>query len=114
MKMPRRLSLLALAALVPLASCSQMSLFADDGDCVAVGGQFDAHAPGYLVMYRSGVPAAETTDALAARYGFAVTSRYDAVGGFYAASLTNAQVDGLRCEPVVGVVEHNSIVTIDD
>jgi hypothetical protein len=98
----------ALIATLPLASCRLPFGSGDDG-CVEVQGTFDARAPGYIVGFRSGVPVRETTDALAAKYGFTPTYVYEGPPRGFAAQVSDATLDGLRCEPVVKVIEHNGL-----
>src|SRR5215217_3347484 len=102
----RRLPALAglIAAALPLASCSGIL----DHTCVEVQGTFDARAPDYIVAYEAGVPAQATTSALAAKYGFTPKYVWDTVPGF-AAPLTDAAVEGLRCESVVKRIEHDAV-----
>lgn len=66
-------------------------------------------APGWIVMYQTGVNAATTTATLQTKYGFTATRVYEAVGGFFA-ELTPAQIASLRCEPAVALIEQNSQV----
>jgi len=104
----RRLPALAavIAATLPLASCR--ALLAGD-TCVEVQGTFDARAPGYIVAYKAGVPVQATTDGLAAKYGFTPTYVWDTAVSGFAAPLTDAAVEGLRCEPVVKRIEHDAV-----
>jgi len=109
MRRIRRLPALAalVAAALPLASCG--ALFTDDDACVEVQGTFDARAPGYNVLYKPGVDVQATTAALAAKYGFTPTFVWETGVQGFAALLTDAAVEGLRCEPVVKLIEHDGI-----
>jgi len=113
MRLIRRLPTLAalVAAALPLASCQEP--FAADDTCVEVQGTFDARAPGYIVLYKSGVPVQATTAALASKYGFTPKFVWEAAVQGFAAPLTDAAVEGLRCEPVVKLIEHDAVVSID-
>ena len=108
----RRLSVLAaVAALLPLASCRAPLGLADDG-CVKVQGTFDPRAPGYIVLYKEGVPVQATTAELAAKYGFTPKYVWEAALQGFAAPLSDAAVQGLRCESVIKHIEHDQIVTV--
>jgi peptidase inhibitor I9 len=75
-------------------------------------GQANPMAPGYIVVYHSGVDPVAQTSRLAARYGFTPTHVYTAALLGFSASLTPASVAGLRCEPSVSYMEHDGVVTI--
>jgi hypothetical protein len=108
MKSARRTAAFAaLLATLPLASCGLPFGFDDDA-CVEVQGTFDTRAPGYIVAFDAGVPAQETTNVLAARYGFTPAYVYASPPGF-AAQLTDAALAGLRCESVVKAIEHDAV-----
>ena len=77
-------------------------------------GQFDPRASGYIVDLRDGVDAAQETDRLAARYGFAPRHVYTYVLGGFSADLTPAVVAAVRCEASVNNVEFNQLFTVDD
>jgi hypothetical protein len=107
MKRIRRLPALAglLAAALPLASCRGIL----NDSCVEVQGTFDPRAPGYIVGYEAGVPVQATTNALAAKYGFTPTYVWDTGAPGFAAPLSDAAVEGLRCEFAVKRIEHNGV-----
>jgi hypothetical protein len=75
-------------------------------------GQANPMAPGYIVVYHSGVDPVAETSRLAARYGFIPTHVYTAALLGFSASLTPMSVGGLRCEPSVSYMEHDGVVTI--
>jgi hypothetical protein len=103
----RRLPVVAglIAAALPLASCRGIL----DDTCVEVQGTFDPRAPGYIVGYEAGVPVQATTSALAAKYGFTPTYVWDTGAPGFAAPLTDAAVEGLRCESAVKRIEHDGV-----
>lgn len=102
----RRLpALAALLAALPLAACRGIL----DDTCVEVQGTFDARAPDFIVAYEAGVPVQTTTDALAAKYGFTPKYVWDTGVPGFVAPLTDAAVEGLRCEPAVRRIEHDAV-----
>jgi hypothetical protein len=109
MKRIHRLPALAglIAAVLPLASCAPVGIL--DDTCVEVQGTFDPRAPNYIIGYEAGVPVQATTNALAARYGFTPTYVWATGAPGFAAPLTDAAVEGLRCEPAVKHIEHDGI-----
>jgi hypothetical protein len=97
-----------LLATLPLASC-RLPFGLGDDSCVEVQGTFDSRAPGYIVGFKSGVPVRETTDALAAKYGFTPKFVYEGPPRGFAAQVSDAALQGLRCESVVRVIEHDGV-----
>ena len=78
---------------------------------VAVSGTFDARAPGFIVMFQTGVDVRPEVARLSSRYEFTPQYVYPAVGGF-AAELSASAVAGLRCEPTVQLIGHDSVGSV--
>lgn len=108
--MPRRLSALALG-ITTLACVGCERSTAPFSGCVEIRGAFDPAAPGFIVSYKSGADPVATTAQLETKYGFAATHVYTALPGF-AAQLSASALAGVRCEPVVATLSHDSSVTI--
>jgi hypothetical protein len=72
-------------------------------------GEYDPRAPGYLVMFHSGIDAAAETERLAIKYGFEPRYVFPVTSGF-SADLDSATLAALRCEPTVSYVAYNAIV----
>lgn len=75
-------------------------------------GQFDSRAPGFIVVFDSGVDASAEASRLEGLYGF--TSRYvytHALQGF-SAELTPATLAAIRCEASVNYASFNTRVTL--
>ena len=72
-------------------------------------GEHDPRAPGFIVMFHSGVDAQAETQRLAAKYDFAPNYVFRTLPGFSAA-LELSTVAGIRCEESVSLVEHNAYV----
>jgi hypothetical protein len=81
------------------------------GACVAVQGQLDPRAPGFIIEYKPGTDPVATTATLSAKYFFSAKHLYTAPPGF-AAELSAAAVKGLQCEPAVKLIEHDGIATL--
>jgi hypothetical protein len=81
------------------------------GACVAVQGQLDPRAPGFIIEYKTGTDPVATTAMLSAKYFFTAKFLYTAPPGF-AADLSAAAVKGLQCEPAVKLIEHDGIMTL--
>lgn len=83
-------------------------------ECIEVEGGYNHRDPAYVVGLQDGVPIRETTEELAARYGFTPTKIKDAdfmsTKGFTANYLSERAFDGLRCDPVVQKMYHNGRV----
>jgi hypothetical protein len=79
--------------------------------CVAVGGQADPRAPLFIIEYKAGTDPVATTAMLGTKYSFSAKNLYTAPPGF-AAELSTAAVQGLRCEPSVRLIEHDGFVTL--
>ena len=81
------------------------------GACVAVEGQLDPRAPGFIIEYKTGTDPASTTAMLSAKYFFSAKHLYTAPPEF-AADLSAAAVKGLQCEPAVKLIEHDAIGSV--
>jgi hypothetical protein len=106
--MPRVMSVVVLGfSAIVLAGCDHTTdPFAD---CVEVTGTHDPAAPAFIVFYHSGVDAVSTTAQLEAKYAFSASTVYEALSGF-AGELSAVALAGIRCEPVVRLVGHDTVV----
>jgi hypothetical protein len=77
---------------------------------VPVSGQLTQLSPMYLIYFKSGVNAVTETNRLAALYGFAPSSIWDAIGGF-SADLSPAVLESLRCEPTIQSIFFNGLAS---
>lgn len=68
----------------------------------------------YIVVFKNGVDARVTANALAARYGFQTTFVYEHALPGFSAVMAPAAVAGVRCASSVRYVEHDQLITIDD
>ena len=100
------MSVFAIGVLV--SSCGSAT---DTAGCLAVQGQFDPRAPAFIIEYKTGTDPIATTAMLSAKYSFAAKQLYTAPPGF-AAELSTAAVNGLRCEASVKLIEHDAIMTL--
>lgn len=82
----------ALLAIIALTACS------------------DPLAPGYLVLFTSGVSASQESACLAKRYGLEVTQVFEEMGGF-AAAMKPGAVAQLRCRRTVAAVSRDGSTT---
>ncbi len=114
----RRGSITLLGTLVCATACSDEPTSSTTPRVVAppcaqpapLEGQFNPRAPLKLVVFRDGVAADTEISRLAAKFTFTPTSTW--TFGF-AATLTPEVLAGVRCEPVVRLVEHDAVLTID-
>ena len=81
------------------------------GACVAVQGQLDPRAPGFIIEYKTATDPLAATAMLSAKYFFSPKHLYTAPPGF-AADLSAAAVKGLQCEPAVKLIEHDAIGSV--
>lgn len=102
-----RLAMSVLVGVVAGSACSGTTAPPKVG-CLAVLGKFDPRAPGFIIEYKSGVDPVANTAALSAKYSFTPTFVYTALPGF-AAQLSAQAVNGISCEPVVAVIEHDAL-----
>jgi hypothetical protein len=100
------MSVFAIGVLV--SSCGSAT---ETAGCVAVQGQFDARAPAFIIEYKAGTDPIATTAMLSAKYSFAAKQLYTAPPGF-AAELSAAAVNGVRCEPSVKLIEHDGVARL--
>lgn len=100
------MSVFAIGILV--SSCRSAT---ESAGCVAVQGQFDPRAPAFIIEYKMGTDPIATTAMLSAKYSFAANQLYTAPPGF-AAELSTAAVNGIRCEPSVKLIEHDAVMTL--
>ena len=100
------MSVFAIGVLV--SSCGSAT---EAAGCLAVQGQFDPRAPAFIIEYKTGTDPIATTAMLSAKYSFAAKQLYTAPPGF-AAELSTAAVNGLRCEASVKLIEHDAIMTL--
>lgn len=98
-----------LSAAVLVSSCQRTT--GPGAGCVAVLGQFDPAAPGFIVEYKAGTDPVATTAELGAKYSFVARFVYTAPPGF-GGQLSPAAVEGVRCEPAVKIIEHDRIASI--
>jgi predicted transcriptional regulator len=68
--------------------------------------------PGYIVVFRDGTDAAETTRRLAREYGFTPKHVYEHALRGFAAEFSETALAGIRCEPEVRHVEHEGVIDI--
>lgn len=101
------MSVFAIGVLV--SSCRNAT---ETGGCLAVQGQFDPRAPAFIIEYKAGTDPVATTAMLSAKYSFAAKQLYTAPPGF-AAELSTAALNGLRCESSVKLIEHDAIAFLD-
>jgi hypothetical protein len=74
-----------------------------------LSGNFDPAAPGYIVLFNSGIDAQAETTRLSLLYGFQPENIYNAIGGF-SASFSDDTLSHLRCEPSVLSISYNGAV----
>jgi hypothetical protein len=74
-------------------------------------GAYDPLAPGYLVLFTSGVSAPQESARLAKRYGFTVSHVFEELGGF-AAEMKPGVVAQLRCQRTVAAVSRDGSTTL--
>lgn len=83
-------------------------------ECIEVEGGYRSADPAYVVGLKEGVPVRETTEELARRHEFTVTTirdeDYVSTKGFTVDRLSKKAFDGLRCERVVRTMYHNGRV----
>ena len=76
-------------------------------------GKPDPANPGYIVMFNDGVDARRETRRLAARYGFRARHVYEHALSGFSAEIPESALDGLRCEPSVRSIRHDTGVEAD-
>jgi hypothetical protein len=74
-------------------------------------GSFDPAAPGFIVVFRDGVPAAAEAARLSARYCFQPKHVYQFALLGFSAELEPAALASIRCEASVRYVEHDGVAT---
>jgi hypothetical protein len=90
---------------------SSMSSSPVEASCahpVPLSGTLDAHAPGYIVVFRAGVKTSTEAARIASVYGIASMDVLTLIPAF-SAELDDDVRDRLRCEPSVSYVEYNSV-----
>jgi hypothetical protein len=100
------MSVFAIGVLV--SSCRSAT---DTAGCLAVQGQFDPRAPGFIIEYKTGTDPIATTAMLSAKYAFITNQLYTAPPGF-AAELSTAAVKGIQCESSVKLIEHDGVASL--
>jgi hypothetical protein len=78
-----------------------------------VYGQFDAAAPGFIVVFEDTIDGAEETHRLSALYGFQPRFVYTHALQGFSAELTPTALAGIRCEPPVRYASFNGRVSLD-
>jgi hypothetical protein len=71
-------------------------------------------APGYIVVFQSGVDATRAVAELQRKYNFSVKFIYRSLPGFASTTLTLQTVAALRCEPSVLFIEEDTYSRVDD
>jgi hypothetical protein len=82
-------------------------------DPAPLGGEPDARAPGFIVVFEDNVEARPETNRLAEVYGFTPRYIYEFALQGFAADLTPDVVAAVRCEATVQSVSHDGFVSID-
>lgn len=68
-------------------------------------------APGYIIVFRKGTHARRTLARLRRTYRFRVEHVFRNTLAGFSAQLSEAALAGIRCEPEVEYVEHNTVLT---
>ena len=76
-------------------------------------GRFDPDAPGFIVVFKGGVDAAQETPRLASLYGFTPRFIYTHALQGFSAQLTPSALAAVRCESSVNYAEFNARMTIN-